>query len=373
MRNQQQSGSMSILACLTTLLALMLLSACAGQTSSTRSATPTHTPTAMGASSAGAHAGEALYTDAKLGFRLWLPSGWVALPQPGRFSSTRNTSVVLMDSNDPKQQAQVSVIEGTDMPAAFAQVTQTFGADARHEWIGAYPALVLDTTVAQGRVPCLARELLATGVRGAAADADDVIADWCASDAATHVTAFERLLASYAPALPGFHPHAQTQPATPGCAQLQAAQGYSVSAGQSLGWGATLATPTSDAPAVGWGALGQRLDGGLYLCSNTNSPDPYLFQCTELVNRFDMEEWVLAHIAGSSGRYFDYYEGGVFHPGHARVLPANFVSFSDDASQGQSAFAPEPGDLLIFQDVNNAAVGWRSGLTSGTGHVALIV
>ncbi len=45
---------------------------------------------------------------------------------------------------------------------------------------------------------------------------------------------------------------------------------------------------------------------------------------------------------------------------------------SADASQGTSAFAPAPGDLLIFQDVVNPHVGWRSGLIKSPGHVALI-
>ncbi len=46
---------------------------------------------------------------------------------------------------------------------------------------------------------------------------------------------------------------------------------------------------------------------------------------------------------------------------------------SDDASQGKSAFRPAAGDLLIFQDVNNAQAGWTSGVTNSPGHVAVIV
>src|SRR5262249_60061266 len=45
---------------------------------------------------------------------------------------------------------------------------------------------------------------------------------------------------------------------------------------------------------------------------------------------------------------------------------------SDDASQGQSAFRPQAGDLLIFQDVVNPHVGWTSGLAASPGHVAVI-
>ena len=44
----------------------------------------------------------------------------------------------------------------------------------------------------------------------------------------------------------------------------------------------------------------------------------------------------------------------------------------DDAGQGASDFAPEPGDLLIFQDVANPHAGWTSGLIHSPGHVAII-
>ncbi|GEM_PF-5916362 len=89
------------------LASVLLLAACAQAVAPTHAPQPSRSPTAPGAASFG-HQGETLYTDAKLGFRLWLPSGWVAQPQPGRFSSARNTSapepgdlLIFQDVNDP--------------------------------------------------------------------------------------------------------------------------------------------------------------------------------------------------------------------------------------------------------------------------------
>jgi hypothetical protein len=129
-----------------------------------------------------------------------------------------------------------------------------------------------------------------------------------------------------------------------------------------------LAAPGATGPSGGWGDLAP----GIYLCSNTGSPDQYLFQCTELVNRYDLEALGLGHIPGNAAHYFDYYQDGVPHPGDVRDLPAGTYAYSDDADQGTSAFAPQPGALLIFQDVANPRAGWRSGLTGSPGHIALI-
>ena len=121
-------------------------------------------------------------------------------------------------------------------------------------------------------------------------------------------------------------------------------------------------------PARGWGML----TPSAYVCSNERSADQYLFQCTELANRYLYEQWALPHIPGTAARYFDYTQGGKRYPGVVRDFPASTYQFSEDASQGQSAFRPQPGDLLIFQDVRDPRAGWTSGLTSSPGHVAVI-
>jgi hypothetical protein len=111
---------------------------------------------------------------------------------------------------------------------------------------------------------------------------------------------------------------------------------------------------------------------GISLCSNTGSTEPYLFQCTELVNRYLYEQWALPHLPGNAARYMDYEQDGALHPGVIRDFPTSVAQVSDDASQGGSAFEPQTGDLLVFQDVQNPRLGWTSGLTTSPGHVALI-
>jgi hypothetical protein len=223
--------------------------------------------------------------------------------------------------------------------------------------IGPYPAISDDRMHGVARAPCLVRLFLAHD--------DYVMATWCAGDAATNASDFDHLLSTYLPAAPGFVPHAQPAPAPQTCAQREGALGYAANAQ----WGRTLAGPTAAAPALGWGAE----QPGIYVCSNEGSPDLYLFQCTELVNQFLYAQWALPHIPGNAARYFDYYQGSQLHPGVIRDFPAGTYQLSSDASQGTSAFRPQPGDLLIFQDVNNPRAGWISGLTTSPGHIALIV
>jgi hypothetical protein len=65
-------------------------------------------------------------------------------------------------------------------------------------------------------------------------------------------------------------------------------------------------------------------------------------------------------------------QDGVRYPGVVRDFPVGTYQLSDDASQGASAFRPAPGDLLIFQDVQDPRMGWTSGLTASPGHVAIV-
>jgi hypothetical protein len=316
-------------------------------------ALPTGTPTWAGGT----------YVDAKLGFRLQIPRGWRAAPAPGLHASAHNTAVTLIPADQTAAHSLIvigviGVFEGSAMPAAFT----ARGTPTTH--LGSYPTFVADRSLREARVPCLVRILLA--------GSDYVLGTWCAMDALAHAAQFEQILATYQPAPSGYRA-SSTPPASPAaapapatCAQAQTALGYPSAA--AAAWGQTLGTPTSTRPARGWGTLAP----GAYVCSNDQSPDRYLFQCSELVNRYLYEHWALPHIPGHAARYFDYVQDGVRFPGVVRNLPAGTYQLSADASQGTSAFRPAPGDLLIFQDVQDPRVGWTSGLTNSPGHVAII-
>lgn len=325
---------------------LFLASACAQGAYVSGRVTPTPAiPTYASPTSASATG--RVYTDAKLGFQLTLLSTWQAHPESGTQSSSGTTAVQFTIGKQASDALiLVGVFQGHRMPSAFA----ARGTPTTH--IGAYPAFVADRTLGEGRAPCLVRIFLAGD--------DYVLADWCAPDAFAHRLEFEQFLATYQPAAATFVPHTITIPQPQTCADMQHMLGYTRTA-----WGIQLATPLS----VGWRQTGS----GAFVCSNDNSPDWYLFQCTELANRFLLERWGLPHLPGNAARYYDYYQDGVLHPGTIREFPAGSYQLSDDASQGTSAFPPEAGDLLVFQDVNNPAVGWTSGLTSSPGHVAVIV
>ena len=324
------------------------LLACAPSTQSLGSS-----PTATMTSSPSPSAGTSRYVDAKLGFSLKLPSpDWSASPQPGLRQDPGISAVTLLTAEySTHQQIIIGVFENSAMPAAFA----LHGKPTTH--IGPYPAFTDDRMHALARTPCLVRIFLAQD--------DYVMATWCSADAEEHTIEFEDLLATFLPPAPGFMSHIQPAPAPEECSQIEAELGYTASATR---WGSTLATPTQPAPAGGW----NQLEPGIYICSNTGSTDLYLFQCTELINRFLYEQWALPHLPGNAARYFDYYQNGRLYPGVIRDLPAGTYQLSSDASQSSSAFRPQAGDLLIFQDVNNPLAGWTSGLANSPGHIAII-
>lgn len=306
--------------------------------------TPSQTPAATATAPTGN-----VYTDPILGFRLTLPTGWRAISYPGHHQPTTNTLVVLEEPTPGPASITLGVFQSAGMPAAFARRGQPT------ERIGAYPAFSADTGLSQGKVPCLARNFLA--------DEDYALAEWCAMDASRHASEFERILASYTPAPASFLRSAVTvSPPAQSCGKMQQDYGYKAAT-----WGRALATANPFNPSGGWREI-----AGVTICSNTGSPDKYLFQCTELVNRYDAEQWGLPHIPGNAARYMDYYLNGTSHPGSIRDLPAGSFALSDDASQGTSAFAPQPGDLLVFQDVADPAHGWTSGLIASPGHIAII-
>jgi hypothetical protein len=306
------------------LYVLLLFTSCAQSRASTSMPSPGVTAQA---GSPRALSQEWVYTDAKLGFQLTIPRTWRAQPQPGSQDSPHTAAVTLAaDEHHTHALIVIGVFHGPTMPAAFAER----GTPTTH--IGSYPAFIADRTLREARAPCLVRIFLARD--------DYVLADWCAPAA--------------------FMPQATTalQPST--CAGMHQVFGYA-----HVSWGWQLATPT----ASGW----RQMKTGVFVCSNEDSADWYLFQCTELVNRLLYERWALPHLPGNAARYDDYYQDGVLHPGTIRTFPAGSYQLSDDASQGNSAFRPVAGDLLVFQDVNNPRLGWISGLTNSPGHVAVIV
>ncbi len=292
------------------------------------------------------------FVDPKLGFSLDLPAGWSASAESGLQPSPQTAAITLSSAATmaAHQQVTVAVISGSTMPAAFA-AHGTPGTT-----IGKYPAFADDRVTGEARAPCLVRIFLA--------QQDYVMADWCGAGISGQATAFEQILATYQPAAATFTPHVSAAPAPLDCGGAQAALGYT----NASGWGRQLGSATATNSSGGWQGWTQ----GATTCSNDNSPDLYLFQCTELVNRFLYEQWALPHIPGNAARYLDYYQDGVLHPGVVRDLPASLYAISDDASQGQSAFAPRPGDIIVYQDVADAATGWTSGLTTSPGHVAVV-
>jgi hypothetical protein len=319
-----------------------LLAGCGQPSARTDQMAKEHTPTAI------ANSGT-VYLDPKLGFRLTLPIGWQATSYPGQHQPSGNTLVNLQEPTPTPATIAIGVFHGVNMPATFA-------ARGRPPLrIGTYPAFSADTGLSQGKVPCVVRILLAGD--------DYLLAEWCSMDATSHAVEFEHILATYVPAPTHYSPPAAVvAPAVSSCANVQAGYGY-----KATSWGRILAPPGANGPEGGWEGL-----AGTYICSNTGSPDRYLFQCTELVNRYDAEQWGLPHIPGNAARYFDYYINGVLYLGDVRDLPVGSYAYSDDARQSRSAFAPRPGDLLVFQDVVNPAQGWTSGLIASPGHIALI-
>src|SRR5258707_9031720 len=308
------------------LLAVLVLAACTGQAAGTAAPSASPTPNATATSSP-----VNLYVDSKLGFSLALPPGWQALGEPGLREASGNAALTLVGPDEQSQHELVAmgVQRGSGMAAAFA----ARGTPPGH--IGSHPAFSDDRGPSVARVPCLVRIFLAA--------TDYVVADWCAMNAATHTRDFEALLATYQPQTPGYAPHALQARAPQTCGDTLAQLGYA----GATGWGRQLGTPAAAAPDRGWGTLTQ----GASVCSNEGSPDRYLFQCTELANRYLYEQWALPHIPGTAARYFDYVQDGKRLPGVVRDLPAGSYQLAHDASQGRSAFRPRPGDLLSFQDL----------------------
>lgn len=333
--------------CVMALLVMLSAVSCTGSSASARTPASTVALPTLGLSSA-------RYVDPIVGFSVQLPLGWTAHTQPGKHPSSFISELTLTSSDEASQHQliQLGVFHGA------AQIAEFHQRGVPTAFVGPYPAFVADRGLSDARVPCLVRLFLA--------QSDYVIAEWCAMDAFAHAQAFDQILATYRPAPDGYLAQPVVAPAAQTCARVEASFGYSAT--EPLTWGRQLATPLSGFPAFGW----DQLAPGAYVCSNIHSHDQYLFQCTELVNRFLSEQWALPHLPGNAARYYDYYQDGVFHPGVIRDVPSSAYQLSDDASQGMSRFPPRAGDLLIFQDVHDPQQGWTSGLIMSPGHVALI-
>ena len=340
-----------------TVLALVL-GGCALQTSTTSiyagSATPTHPAFASGG----------IYVNPALGFSLTVPASWKVQQQYGLRQLPHTATVTLVNEQNTSDQISVDVTEGNAAVAAFAARGT---APAR---IGTYPAFDADSAApaAQGRGPCLIRMFLAGD--------DYVVGQWCGSDAASHASEFEQVLATYQPASSGVTSLVSTAPVSPyvvsqpeTCAQLVAAVTDKPS--DLSNWGRQQALPTDPrwAPYPLPGA--SVCSNFVYVNGQPQGFAGYSFQCTELANRFLAEQWGHGPLDGNAETYFDYYDsGGVFHQGSARIYADALLS--SDGDQGTSTFAPGPGDLLIFQDVQDGR-SWTSGIIpGGDGHVAII-
>jgi|GEM_PF-1636042 hypothetical protein len=337
------------------LLALLVASCSFGGTSNAvKRATPTPT----------AYASAGLYINPALHFALTVPAGWMVQQQYGMRQLPHTAAVTLVDTKHAADQINVNVTEGDAAVQAFAARGT---APAR---IGSYPAFIADSAApaAQGRGPCLVRIFLA--------DNDYVVGQWCGPDAQPHESEFEQVLATYRPASSGVNSLVSTAPAsayvaaTPQtCAQLVSA--VTDQPNDTSNWGKQQVLPNDPR----WGPYPLP---GASVCSNfvyvNGQPQGYpgySFQCTELANRFLAEQWGHGPLDGNAETYYDYYDSnGVRHDGSARVYADALLS--DDGNQGTSSFKPGPGDLLIFQDVQDGAQ-WTSGIIPGSdGHVAII-
>jgi hypothetical protein len=320
------------------------------------------------------------YTDASLGFTLRLPAGWTAKAQPSLHSTGRATTIKLRDPRHAADTAEVAVSRGAQSIQAFSRLgtptTRIGDYPAFKEDIPAPPASSSDptptgdvsnaATAPNGQGPCLVRILLA--------HLDYVVAQECGADTPARGAEFEAILATYIPghsaagASGRAHVLAATaavQPQT--CAEV-AAEATSQPADTS-NWGKELASATDPH----WGPS---FTPGASVCSNFTYRNGrpieypgYWFQCTELVNRFIGEQWGHGGIDGNAATYFDYADVTGQHLGTARFYPD--TQLSEDASQGPSAFKPGPGDILVWQDVQDG-VNWTSGLRRSPGHVAII-
>lgn len=279
----------SFLPILSALCALLVMVACATSTPAP-ALFPTRTSQSPASASSPASTPSApvqkrVYTDAKLGFQLTVPVNWQASPEPGSSAASGNSAVTFTENEQSSRAVIViGVFHGASLPAAFA----ARGTPTAH--IGAYPAFVADRLPGEGRAPCLVRIFLAHD--------DYVLADWCSPTALAYGAQFESVLATYQPAPPVFASDTSAAPAAQNCTGMQRQLGYA-----SAAWGRELAAPA----APGWRQAGT----GIFVCSNDGSPDWYLFQCTELINRFLYERWALPHLPGNAARYYDYYQNGV--------------------------------------------------------------
>ncbi|BCL81322.1 hypothetical protein ccbrp13_37870 [Ktedonobacteria bacterium brp13] len=328
-----------------------------------------------------------LYVDAKLGFSIQVPTSWVAHPHPPLQATLTNTDVLFTNANTPDTQVEINVIRANNVGKDFGK-GQTLFTINKHQAFSADTA-----SQKQSPIPT-ARRIMLVGN-------DYVVATWLSPDAAKHGKQLEQILASYQSQSNATN---QLKIATinaaataASCSSLFTAayndpyggipnpQGY---------WGTTQVAPTDPI----WTA---HFSSGSSVCDNfVNNTDiygysGYYFQCVELANRFIGEQWGLPATYTDAGQFLDYSNGqnnpvaGGIYSASGGTLPASAFQVSTDGSQmpyqdtlpshTQVNFEPSPGDLIVYQDVNDT-VSWTSGLyvdpTTGlftAGHIAVIV
>lgn len=347
-----------------------------------------------------------LYTDSALGFTLRLLPGWQLTPQEGTSATPGISTVALTTTEGSPLDVLVTVQQGQDMPSRFAQQIQTTTT------IGTYPASAR-AYAASAQMPTACEERIFL------AGDDYVDATWCGAEAEAQSSTVERLLSGFRAPEAGIAPattvtnldalqtggasiREAVAPKALSCLSLQRNDGYA----GTPSWGTELASPKATSPFGGWNALAP----GVALCSNTASPDTWLFQCTELVNRFLRERWglgalpetgdlrpgsVAGYLAGNAGMYVDWW--GAFGSGKPVHFAGSADSKSDTVLYSDARWAkqftkygytvdstrPVPGDILVWQDVTNPAKGPISGsparhdsfgnaTTIYPGHVAIV-
>lgn len=293
------------------------------------------------------------YVDKTLGFNLQLPKGWEAAPHTS-IHNTNNADVIFTDPKMPGTNLEINVMRSSSATTDFARQ----GKPTLH--IGGYPAFNLDTHAGQQvLIPCLVRVMLV--------HSDVVTASWCAKDAPKYKQTFESILASYhdqsaASLKSSMVVQGQSMAHSPLTCQQVFSSGSDnpPSTYPNNEWGTQKVNPTDSTWTSSFGQ-------GVAVCDNYYSTanggyeyeKGYLFQCVELASRFVYEEWNLPAFNVDAYQYFDYYQGGTKHSGVARNS-AYQAQLIDDASQGNNSTAPVPGDLLVFQDVNDGE-HWTSG------------
>lgn len=282
-----------------------------------------------------------LYVDPILQFSLRVPSGWQVKPGTVAHPSVSRSFISFADPALPTARIDIAVMRGSQMPADFAKR----GTAPSH--VGQYPAFDEDTAAsAQVPEPCTGRVFLA--------QTDWVIAHMCADMPQGETASFLGMLATYQPIAPSgaktTAPIIAMAASAPSSCSTLAANASSKPSDQS-NWGRQLASAYDSR----WGVFQSQ---GANVCSNWIKTSPttgydwsgYYFQCVELANRFDREQWGLAGFDVDAGQYYDYYQNGTLNQGRVRTLfPSSAYQLVSDSSQSGSPYGERPRSSRILE------------------------